>query len=540
MKIDFRKAFDSVQWPFLCQLLLLLGFPSRFIHLIMQCVETASYSVAVNGSIYGFFPGMNGVRQGDPLSPYLFIVCMEYLSRMLHMASLSPGFRFHPKCDSLGICHLAFADDVILVSRGDCSFVSSLSQQLTIFGRTSGLEINPSKSSIFFGGVSDSMKQLILSDTGFVEGSFPFRYLGIPLSPHRLLASQFSPFLHKLDLAIQSWLRKHLSYARRLELLKSILYGMVRFWLNIFSVPDTVIKQIIYLCRNFLWTGTVSRNKSVMVAWRMVCLYKDEGGLGIFDLRARNNSFLAKHIWNIHLKADTIWIQWVHHYYIYSLSFWDTDAHPSSLPLWKSIINFRDKLVEMGGGQSHVLSLMENWSSSTGPFTAKAYEFLRLRSNPVHWRKVVWESWSMPRYSLIIWLAVLGRLRTKDRLHFLQTDLTCVFCQVDNESHSHLFFGYHWISLLWQMIRNWLRITRCMSSLSSAIRGLCRGGNNADSRMRRVSLGILIYIIWEERNNRLFDSTSTSIPSLFRKFHTLFFLVFHFHEQDHFSLHVGC
>jgi hypothetical protein len=81
----------------------------------MQCVETTSYSVAVNGSIYGFFPGMDDVRQGDPLSPYLFIACMEYLSRMLHIASLSPGFCFHPKCDSLGICHLAFADDVILL-----------------------------------------------------------------------------------------------------------------------------------------------------------------------------------------------------------------------------------------------------------------------------------------------------------------------------------------------------------------------------------------------------------------------------------------
>ena len=62
MKIDFKKAFDSVQLPFLCQLLLLLGFPSRFVQLVMQCVETASYSVAVNGSIYGFFPGKNGVR----------------------------------------------------------------------------------------------------------------------------------------------------------------------------------------------------------------------------------------------------------------------------------------------------------------------------------------------------------------------------------------------------------------------------------------------------------------------------------------------
>jgi len=73
------------------------------------------------------------------------------------------------------------------------------------------------------------MKQLILSDTGFVEGSFRFRYLGVPLSPHGLLASQFSPLLHKLESAIQSWLGKHLSYAGRVELLKSALYGMVQF-----------------------------------------------------------------------------------------------------------------------------------------------------------------------------------------------------------------------------------------------------------------------------------------------------------------------
>jgi hypothetical protein len=294
MKIDFRKAFDSVQWPFLRQLLLLLGFPSRFVHLIMQCVENASYFIAVNGSIYGFFPGMNGVRQGDPLSPYLFIVCMEYLSMMLHMASLSLGFRFHPKCDFLGIFHLVFADDVILLSRGDIHFVTSLFQQLAIFGRTSGLEINANKSSIYFGGVSNNMKQLILLDTGFAEGSFPFRYLGVPLSPHRLLASQFSPLLQKLESAIQSWLGKHLSYAGRVELLKSVLYGIVQFWLNIFPVPDTVIKQIIYLYHNFLWTGTVLSNKSALVAWRTVCLPKNEGGLGPFDIRARNNSFLAK------------------------------------------------------------------------------------------------------------------------------------------------------------------------------------------------------------------------------------------------------
>ena len=109
MKVDLKKAFDSVQWCFLQQLLMSYGFPNRFVHLIMQCVETTSFSIAVNGNIYGFFQGKNGVRQGDPFSPHLFIACMEYLSRMLKMASMNSNFRFHLKCRPLGINHLAFS-----------------------------------------------------------------------------------------------------------------------------------------------------------------------------------------------------------------------------------------------------------------------------------------------------------------------------------------------------------------------------------------------------------------------------------------------
>jgi len=279
--------------------------PDRFVHLVMTCVETASYSVAVNGELFGFFSGKYGVRQGDPLSPYLFITCMEYFTRMLSLVSQNPSFHFHPKCKPLGITHLSFADDVMLLCRGDRSSVQILLQQLVLFGQTSGLDINTSKSSIYFSGVVVSLKQAILLDTGFSEGSFPFRYLGVPLSPHRLLASQLSPLLHKLEAAIQAWVGKHLTYAGRLELIKSVLYGMVQFWVSIFPMPCAVIRHITCLCRNFLWTGDICRSKSALVAWKTVCLPKNEGGLGLLNIQISNNSFIAKQLWNISSGTST-------------------------------------------------------------------------------------------------------------------------------------------------------------------------------------------------------------------------------------------
>lgn len=119
-------------------------------------------------------------------------------------------------------------------------------------------------------------KLLILQDSGFLEGSFPFRYLGVPLSFHRLMASQFSPLLHKLESAIQGWMGKLLSYAGRLELLQSVIHGMVQFWINIIPLPFTVIHQITCLCRNFLWTGNILWQQPALVAWKTVCLPKKE------------------------------------------------------------------------------------------------------------------------------------------------------------------------------------------------------------------------------------------------------------------------
>ncbi|XP_038708538.1 uncharacterized protein LOC120003588 [Tripterygium wilfordii] len=455
------------------------------------CVETTSFSVAVNGDLFGFFPGKGGIRQRNPLSPYLFIASMEYFARLLNIASANPEFKYHPKCLHQKITHLAFADDILLVARGDRSSVHILHQQLLHFNSVSGLEINARKSSIYFGGVGGETKHRILQATGFSEGSFPFKYLGVPLSPHRLLVSQFSPLLEKLEMAIQSWLGKHLSYAGRLELLKSVLQGMVQFWIGIFPMPEQVIKKITGLCRNFFWSGNAFGRASAPVAWANVCLPKKEGGLGLMDLRARNLSFIANHLWNIHIKADSLWIQWVHHYYLNQTPIWHAGLIKNSSPLWKAIFNLKKQLVQDCGGQNQVISLIQSWHNGPHLVSSCAYEHFRVKNPNVGWVNVVWEVWSLPRYSFIHWLTVLGRLRTRDRLRFVPTDTYCIFCRQEEESHMHHFFNCSWTSDFWRKITCWLGINRRMATLTSAIRGLGRGSKVSVARMRRVSLGLI-------------------------------------------------
>lgn len=229
LKVDLHKAFDSIDWGFLQWMLASIGFPPRFVGWIMECVSTTSYSILVNGSIFGHFKGARGIRQGDPLSPYLFVLCLEYFSRMVNSLDASVGFHFHPGCQHLKLTHLAFADDLMLFCRGDLVSVRLLMDCLRDFHEVSGLAFNAHKSSIYVAGIHDSDLQDIIQVANFGIGSFPFRYLGVPLLASRLNVCHFAPLFDRIRALIAGWSQKLLSYAGRLELIRAVVGGIMGF-----------------------------------------------------------------------------------------------------------------------------------------------------------------------------------------------------------------------------------------------------------------------------------------------------------------------
>ncbi|KAL9664729.1 hypothetical protein QQ045_020136 [Rhodiola kirilowii] len=237
LKLDISKAYDSVEWDFLKQAMEIFGFPVRFIQWIMACVSSVKFSVLVNGGLEGYFGSRRGLRQGDPMSPYLFTLVMEVLSRLLVNLKRSGSFSFHPKCGRNNLNHLMFADDVIIFSKACPSSLLKIKEALNSFKEWSGLNISEEKSAIYFGGCSEDEENLLASLANFQKGQLPFNYLGVPLHGKRLKGSEFSLIIDKMTNKIKSWSSRFLSYAGRLVLVKHVLSSIGSYWMRVLIFP---------------------------------------------------------------------------------------------------------------------------------------------------------------------------------------------------------------------------------------------------------------------------------------------------------------
>ncbi|GKC76070.1 RNA-directed DNA polymerase, eukaryota, reverse transcriptase zinc-binding domain protein, partial [Tanacetum coccineum] len=224
---------------------------------IITCISSPSFTINVNGDKCGFFKGARGLRQGDPISPYLFTLIMEVFTLMMERKiKQNPDFKYHKGCKDFIITHLCFVDDLVVKCHGDKRSVEVIKAALDEFSNSAGLLLNPSKSTIFFSNVGNSEKAKNLSVMPFSVGSLLVRYLGVPLKTKRLGVKQCKSLIDKIEKKVKDWKNRWLSFASRLQLISSVLSSI---------------------------QGDLTNGKA-KIAWSEVCKPKAVGGLDIKDL----------------------------------------------------------------------------------------------------------------------------------------------------------------------------------------------------------------------------------------------------------------
>ncbi|XP_062104336.1 uncharacterized protein LOC133815521 [Humulus lupulus] len=452
LKIDLSKAYDMLDWNFLEDILTEFCFPVKFINWVMACLKDPTYLILMNGKVQGEFRGRKGLRQGDPISPLLFVLAMEYCTRLFQQASLDKRFRFHPKCKRLKLVNLCFADDLVIFCKGVNSSVQIIKESFYAFCCASGLTANKDKSQINFGGVADKEITSLIEGLQFSEGQFPLKYLGVPLRTSRWKAGDCSLIIKKIKSKLHTWASRHLSFAGRAQLINSVLLGIRSFWMSIFILPKSVIKEVDRLCRNFLWgvkDGNLQRSKLHFTTWDQVCLPKCMGGLGFKDSCMWNKVLLAKYIWAVSSKLDILWVKWVDSIYLKGQDFWLYRAPQDVSWYWKRLTKLRDDFpaVRLDEAVHH------------NKLCLKSLYHKLLNKDKVIFANVVWNSLSVPKHRFILWQATLGHLLTRDKLSLCHMDLPsllCPVCEEDQESHAHLFFECPFSRLVVSQVKNWL------------------------------------------------------------------------------------
>ncbi|GJZ61711.1 RNA-directed DNA polymerase, eukaryota [Tanacetum coccineum] len=269
-KVDFAKAYDSVRWDFLDDVLQSFGFGFKWRSWILGSLSSGMASVLVNGSPTAEFQFHCGLKQGDPLAPYLFILVMESLhlsfSRVVD-AGIFKGIKID---NSTTISHLFYADDAVFVGEWSDDNLSSVMHALHCFSLASGLKINVKKSHLLGVGIHDLIVAAAASKLGCSIMKTPFKYLGVTL-------------------------------------LKSVLGSTPIYWMSLYKVLKYVLNSMEAIRRNFFNGAQDNDKKITWVKWAKVLSAKKYGGLGVSSFFALNRALLFKWVWRYISHDNSLW-----------------------------------------------------------------------------------------------------------------------------------------------------------------------------------------------------------------------------------------
>jgi hypothetical protein len=304
-KMDVEKAYDHVNWDFLLYMLKRCGFWEKWCSWISFCISSIRFSVLVNGSPKGFFDSSRGIRQGDPLSPLLFVFVMEALSRMLS-AGINDGLLEGFKVGNVTVSHLLFADDTLIFCKDSPDQLAYLRGIFLLFEAASGLKVNLAKSVLIPVGNVQQVDYLA-SILGCEVASLPLDYLGLPLGAPNNTSHIWDGILEKMERRLAGWKRPLLSKGGRVTLIKSTLANIPSYYMSLFKIPVKVANRIEKLQRDFLWGGVGEEFKYHLVKWSKVCSPLSEGWLGIRKLVDFNRALLGKWLWRYGHEREAWW-----------------------------------------------------------------------------------------------------------------------------------------------------------------------------------------------------------------------------------------
>nr|KAJ0209562.1 hypothetical protein LSAT_V11C400208020 [Lactuca sativa] len=286
-KVDFEEAFDSFSWEFL---------------------DSTMVSVIINGSATKEFGMERGIRQGDPLSPFLFIIAVEGLHIALESAKengIFKGIRLPHRGPV--ISHLQYADDVIFMGSWSTENMKNLIRILRCFELSSGLKINMSKSKLYGFGVQNCELELVAHSFNCSIGSLPFTYLRLPVGASMAQVTHWKPIIEKFQAKLSRWKASTLSFGGRLTLCKVVLCSLGSFYFSIYKAPAKVIKSLERIRMRFFSGGCLESRKMAWIAWDKILAAKERGGISVGSLKAHNLALLGKWWWRFRKQPESIW-----------------------------------------------------------------------------------------------------------------------------------------------------------------------------------------------------------------------------------------
>ncbi|KAJ0836378.1 putative RNA-directed DNA polymerase [Helianthus annuus] len=309
----------------------------------MGVLSSAKASVLINGSPTYEFQFQKGVRQGDPLSPFLFIIGMEALSSMLHKAkelNLFKGFN----CPNSGptLSHLFFADDALVIGEWSIENALNMARILRSFYVVSGLKINYAKSKLIGVGVGKEDVGRMALSIGCNSDTLPCTYLGLNIGANMNRLANWDPVIQAFDRRLSTWKASVLSVGGRLTLLKAVMETLPTYYFSLYKAPVAIINKLEARRRSFFWGSNGDKHKINWVKWDRVCMPKEAGGLGLTPLRDANIALLTKWWWRFKTQSNALWRKVVGSMHANNRAWPVLPSSKSQPGTWRSIANLEN------------------------------------------------------------------------------------------------------------------------------------------------------------------------------------------------------